>query len=391
MNHSPIRLVALCCAAAFSMAAQAADPDSFDIGGVVSFSGPYGIVGTDMKRGVELAIEHRGGRVLGKPIKVTWEDDETKAQVAVQKATRMVGDGVQMIFGAIASGSTLALQTLSDQRKVPLLVTVSADDKITRKDGSRYTFRTSNNINMELRMAAEFTRDAKLKKVYGVVVDVGVGRDAWDTYVKYATASGVQIVGVDYLAIGTRDFAVAIDKIAKTDADGVNILLFGNDAVTFVKQSGQVGLGKSKVQFGGSALADETTAAAMGAASVGVHSLVRYHFSVDNPANRKFVEAYRAKYNEWPSANAGEAYDGMAWWLDVVNGTNTWDREKWVAAFEKSTRENSLEGRKVMRTCDHQAAQPGLWGTVVEAKAPLPALTVKVNNTFPADKLFDPC
>ncbi|MCC6246729.1 MAG: ABC transporter substrate-binding protein [Rubrivivax sp.] len=371
--------------------AWAADPATFDIAAVLSFSGAYGITGTDMRRGVELAIEHRGGNVLGKPVRVSWEDDETKAQVAVQKATRLVGDGAQMIFGAVASGSTLALQTLADQRKVPLLVTVSADDRITRKDGSRYTFRTSNNIGMEVRMTAEYTREAKLKRVYGVVVDVGVGRDAWDSYLKQVGSAGVQSAGVDFLQIGTRDYAVAVDKIAKSDADGVNVLLFGNDAVTFLKQAAQVGLGKSKTLFGGSALLDETTAAAVGPGAVGVHSLVRYHFSVDNPANRKFVEAYRAKYNEWPSAHAGEAYDGMSWWLDVVDSTKSWDREKWVTAFEKSTRENSLEGRKTMRSCDHQASQPGLWGTVVEGKAPLPGLTVKVNKTFPADRLFDPC
>lgn len=369
----------------------AADPATFDIAGVLSFSGAYGITGTDMKRGVELAIEHRGGRVLDKPIRVTWEDDETKAQVAVQKATRLLGDGAQMVFGAVASGSTLALQTIADQRKIPLLVTVSADDKITRRDGSRYTFRTSNNIGMEVRMAGEYTREAKLKKVYGVVVDVGVGRDAWDSYVKHVSQAGVQIVGVDYLPIGTRDYAVAVDKIAKTDADGVNVLLFGNDAVTFLKQAAHVGLSKSKSLFGGSALQDETTAAAVGPGAVGVHSLVRYHFSVDNPANRRFVDAYRAKYNEWPSANAGEAYDGMSWWLDVVDSTRSWDREKWVEAFERSTRENSVEGRKTMRACDHQAAQPGLWGTVTEGKPPLPALTIKVNKTFAAERLFDPC
>ncbi|MES2483494.1 MAG: ABC transporter substrate-binding protein [Pseudomonadota bacterium] len=391
MNKSSFARPVLLACAALCAQAWAADPATFDIAGVVSFSGPYGITGTDMKRGVELAVEHRGGRVLGKPVRMMWEDDETKAQVAVQKATRLVGDGAQMIFGAVASGSTLALQTLSDQRKVPLLVTVSADDKITRRDGSRYTFRTSNNINMELRMAAEFAREAKLKKVYGVVVDVGVGRDAWETFVKYAAQSGIQIAGVDFMPIGTRDFAVAIDKIAKSDADGVNVLLFGNDAVTYLKQAAQVNLGKSKVQFGGSALMDETAAAAVGSGAVGANSLVRYHFSVDNPANKKFVEAYRAKYNEWPSSHAGEAYDGMSWWLDTVDATKSWDREKWVAAFEKSVRENSLEGRKTMRSCDHQAAQPGLWGVVAEGKAPLPALTIKVNRTFPADRLFDPC
>lgn len=88
---------------------------------------------------------------------------------------------------------------------------------------------------------------------------------------------------------------------------------------------------------------------------------------------------------------AGEAYDGMSWWLDTVESTGSWDKEKWVDAFAGSTRENSLEGKKVMRACDHQALQVGLWGEVVEGKEPLPPLTMKITNVFEPEALFPPC
>ncbi|MCD6671356.1 MAG: ABC transporter substrate-binding protein [Burkholderiaceae bacterium] len=393
MSVRTLTAAAVCAGSLYGITAHpawAADPDAFKIAGVVAFSGAYGIIGEGMKRGVELAIEHRGGKVLGKPIEVTWEDDETKPQPAVQKATRLLAGGAHMIFGAVSSASTVALQSLADQRKVPLLVTISADDKITRPNGSRYTFRTSNTLGMEIRMSTEFTKVKGLKKVYGVVADYGVTRDGWDAYRAAVEKAGVTIVGVDYAPLGNRDYAVIIDKIAKTDADGVALIVTGNDGVTFLKQSGQAGLGKTKVQFG-PVLQDELLAAAVGPAAVGAYSGVRYHFSEDNEANRKFVEAYRAKYNEWPSSFAGEAYDGMSWWLDTVESTRSWDKEKWVDAFAGSTRENSLEGKKVMRACDHQALQVGLWGVVEEGKSPLPPLTMKITNIFPAEALFPPC
>jgi ABC-type branched-subunit amino acid transport system substrate-binding protein len=370
--------------------ARAAEPADFHIAAILAFSGAYGIIGKDMRQGVELAIADRGGKVLGKPIRVSWEDDETKPQPAVQKATRLLAGGAQMIFGAVGSASTLALQSLADQRKVPLLVTISADDKITRVNGSRYTFRTSNTLGMEIRMCVEFAKAKGLKKIYGVTADYQATRDGWDLFVAEAKKAGIGIIGNDYAPLGNRDYSVIVDKMAKSEADGIAVMVTGNDAVTFLKQSGQVGLGKSKVQFG-PVLQDETLAAAVGPAAVGVFSGVRYHFSVDNPTNKKFVEAYRAKYNEFPSSFAGEAYDGMSWWLDVVDGTKSWDREKWVEAFASSTRENSLEGRKTMRACDHQAAQVGLWGEVVQGQAPLPPLTMKITNTFDASKLFDAC
>lgn len=370
--------------------ARAQEPNDFHIAAVLAFSGAYGIIGKDMRQGAELAIEERGGRVLGKPIRVSWEDDETKPQPAVQKATRLLAGGAQMIFGAVGSASTLALQGLADQRKVPLLVTISADDKITRVNGSRYTFRTSNTLGMEIRMALEFAKVKGLKRIYGVTADYQATRDGWELFESEAKKLGMTIVGNDFAPLGNRDFSVIIDKIAKTDADGVAVVVTGNDAVTFLKQSGQVGLGKSKVQFG-PVLQDETLAAAVGPAAVGTYSGVRYHFTAESPANKNFVEKYRAKFGDWPSSFAGEAYDGISWWLDVVDSTKSWDKERWVEAFAQSTRENSLEGKKMMRGCDHQAAQVGLWGVVKEGKAPLPALTMEITNVFPPEKLFEPC
>ncbi len=384
--------VALGLAAAFlfSPSAHSADPDAFKIGGVVSLSGTYGVFGDDMRKGVELAIEQRGGKVLGKPIQMTWEDDETKPQPAVQKTTRLISDGAQMIFGAVSSSSTIAIMNIVKQRKIPHLVTMSADDKITPPGGSRYTFRTSNNLGMEQRMALGYTKDHKLKRIYGVTADYQATRDSWEWYRKEAEKAGIEIVGADFPPFGNRDYSSIVDKIARSNADGVALFLTGSDSITLVKQAGQVNLEKNRKIFG-PVIADETMAAAVGPSSIGVNSGVRYHFSVDNPANKKFAEAFRKKYNEFPSSAAGEAYDGMAWWLDVVEKTGSWDKEKWVDAFAKSVRDNSLEGMKKMRECDHQASQDGLWGEVVAGMAPYPGYMMKITKVYPPKDIFEDC
>ncbi|MEX0583417.1 MAG: ABC transporter substrate-binding protein, partial [Sneathiella sp.] len=248
MNIVKSTILTAACAALIGVAgsypAYADDPEVFKIGAVLPFSGPYGIIGKGMKQGAELAIELRGGKVLGKPVEVTWEDSETKPQPTVQKATRLISSGAQMIFGAASSASTVALQGITEQRKIPLLVTISADDKITRANGYRYTFRTSNTLGMEIRMAMEFTKAAGLKKIYAVGADYAVTRDGLEAYSAAAEEAGVEIIGVDFAPLGNRDYSVIIDKIAKTDADGVVLIVTGSDGVTFLKQAGQVGLGK---------------------------------------------------------------------------------------------------------------------------------------------------
>ena len=366
-------------------------PEEFNIAAILAFSGAYGLIGNDMRLGAELAVKRRGGKVLGKPIRFNWEDDETKPQPAVQKATRLLAGGANMIFGAVGSASTLALQSLATQRKIPQLVTISADDVITKRNGSRYSFRTSNTLGMEVKMCMEFIKSAGLKKIYTVTADYQATRDGYEQLKAMCEADGtVEIVGNDFAPLGNRDYSVIIDKMANSDADGIAVMATGNDGVTFVKQAGQVGLGNDRTILG-PVLQDETFAAATGDAALGVYSGVRYHFSLDNAANNEFVEAYRAEHGAFPSSFAGEAYDGLSWWFDVIEETDSWDVETWVDAFENSVRENSLEGRKEMRACDHQAAQVGLWGKVVRGEDPLPPLTMEITNIFPAESLFDAC
>ena len=367
-----------------------AEPDQFKIGGVVSLSGTYGIYGVDMQKGVTLAIEQRGGKVLGKPIEVLWEDDETKPQPAVQKTAKLIGGGVDMIFGAVSSTSSLAIMNLAKQRKVPHLVTTSADDKITQPNGSRYTFRTGNNFGLETRMAFNFTKARKLTRVYGVIADYGATRDGWEWYRREAEKSGVKIVGADFAPLGNRDYASIINNIANSDADGVAIFTSGSDSVTLLKQAATVNLGRNRVVFG-PGLIDDALATAVGPGVVGVYSGVRSHFSLDNAANKSFVEAFRKKFNEYPSSAAGEAFDGMTWWLDVVEQTGVWDKEKWIDAFASSTRDYSISGKKVMGACDHQSSHSGLWGVAVKGTTPQPLYMMKIIDVFPPDSPHSPC
>lgn len=395
MNSKTILTLGFCAAAAAfgpASAAWAAEkPATFKIAGVLALSGPYGIFGEDMRKGVEVALAERQNQVGGVPIQIVWEDSETKPQPAVQKATRHIAGGVHLVFGGVSSAVTSALQSLTEQRKIPHLITMSVDDALTKKDGAKYSFRTSNNFSMEILMTVEYAKKRGLKKVYGVIPDYEAARRGWDLFQARASAAGIQIVGVDFPPLGNRDFSVIIDKIAKSGADSAFSITTGSDAVTFLKQAGQVDLGK-KIALFGPVLQDETLAKAVGPASVGVATAVRYHFTAESPANTKFVQAFTAKYNELPSSAAGEAYDGMRWFLDIVEKSGSWDKDVWVKAFEQSVTETSVEGRKKMRACDHQAEQIGLWGEVVETTDPkLPKYMVKLTDIYPPERLFEPC
>jgi ABC-type branched-subunit amino acid transport system substrate-binding protein len=376
--------------ALLAVGASAQQKESFVIGGVVPLSGAYALLGTSMQKGLDLAIEMRGAKALSAPVRVLWEDSETKPQTSVQKANKLLSSGANMLFGDGASGQTMAIMPVAAQRKVPLLVTTSAADGITGASRNRYTFRTSNLAYMETQMAAAFIRKAGLKKVYAVAVDQPVGRDTWATMKSSLADMGVAVAGEDFAPIGSQDYSVIIDKVVRSGADGMFVVTTGADTITLLKQAGQVKL-PGKVKIFGTGFLDDDAAMAVGPDVIGVNTVARYHFSFDTPQNKRFVEAYRKKYNEWPNAYAGHAYDGINWFLDEVEKSGSWDAEKWVAAFEASTYQDSVFGPKQMRACDHQAIGVGLWAEAVKGETPQPPLMLKVTDTFPSDGLFPPC
>ena len=363
---------------------------TYKIGAVLPLSGPYAFAGEAAKRGIELAIEERGGKVLGANIELMVEDGEAKPQVALQKAITLIGRGANVLIGEGSSPATLALSSLAKQRKIPLLITLSGDERLTGSEGHRYAFRTANDFGMESQMAIAFLRQGNYKKIYGVIPDVGTTRDLWEKVKAALPSLGIEMVGEDFPPLGNKDFSIIVNKISKSGADVALAGTAGSDAINLVKQAGEVELNK-KVALFGPAFLDDDTASGAGKAALGVYSGVRYHYSVDNPKNKDFVARYRAKFGQMPGGYAGQTYDGLVWWLKTVQSTGSWDVEKWVDAFKGNTFNESIEGTKFMRACNNQAEQVGLWARVVEGQPPLPPLTMSVVAQFPAKALFTPC
>ena len=371
--------------------AQAQTKDKFVIGMVASMTGPFAAIGEAMKRGAQLAIETRGNKVRNRTIEFVSEDDETKPQVSVQKVNKLLASGVDMMMGSVASGSTLAMSKPLAQRKIPHIVSNSGSDDITGKDLTPYTFRTSDPNFLYNSTTVSFVLANNVKKLYVLALDLGANRAATEEITAELQKKGVEIVAKEYIPLTSMDYAVVVDKVSKSGADAVFMYGGGDAGIAFLKQAAQIGLTERILVFGPT-LMNEIVANAVGDIGGKVYSSVRYQFLIDNPNAKKFLEAYRKKFNEFPSEEAGEAYDAVNWFLDIVDASKSDDPEVWLKEFASSTYTKSVEGTKVMRACDHQAAQPGYWTVREKGTGDLPTYYLKLVNTFPADTIWTkPC
>ena len=94
---------------ALALAQPASAGDTIKIGFVPTFSGPTAVIGNDMRNSFELALDHLGRKMAGKPVEVIYEDDGQKPEVGEQKTDKLIqSDKVDFVAGYIWSDVLLA-------------------------------------------------------------------------------------------------------------------------------------------------------------------------------------------------------------------------------------------------------------------------------------------
>src|SRR5690606_13571194 len=102
-------------------AVSAAQAD-IKVGFLATLSGPSAEVGQDQLAGLELALEQLGGKLGGVPATVVVEDDQQKADVALQGVARMLErEKVDVVTGLTFAHILMALQQRIAATDVPFI------------------------------------------------------------------------------------------------------------------------------------------------------------------------------------------------------------------------------------------------------------------------------
>jgi len=372
---------------AFLRRAAASNP--IKIGMPAALSGGYAQYGIQAKRAAELYTKDIAGKgILGRPVEFIYEDTAGDPATAVRKAQKLVEkDDVKILTGIALSSEAIAVSKKCPEWKVIFMSTINGAGSLTAKDYNRYFFRPNTSGPMGARAVSLYLAESPMKKFFGLGADYAWGRDSVASFVTQIEAAKKQIVGKDYPPVGTKDFASYIGKIKSSGADGVYIALPGQDSSIFLKQAGQFGLPRTVKPI--MEIVELENMKAVGEGMAGTIGGSRYHFTVDTPRNKDFVKRFHALHGIYPDMFDGETYEGLEWLGQVIEKAKSDNPEQIIEAWEDSTYDG-LEGKFLMRKCDHQAVQPGF---VVEAvKDPAyPHLIPKILATYPGDKVTPKC
>lgn len=127
--------------------------------------GPYGPVMANCAKAVVDEVNAAGG-ILGRPIQLISEDDQTNPEAGVRAARKLIDvDKVSAIVGTWASAVTTAVAPLCWESKT-FLATVSGADSITQLPHQGFLIRTQPTTTLQGRKFGEFAVDLGAKRVF---------------------------------------------------------------------------------------------------------------------------------------------------------------------------------------------------------------------------------
>jgi len=317
-----------------------------------AFTQPY-------KNGWELAVDeiNSAGGVLGKQLEVISRDDAGKPGDAVKIAEELVSrDGVALLAGTFFSHIGLAVTDFAKQKKVMFVAAEPLSDALTWAKGNHYTFRLRPNTTMQAAMLAEEAAKLGIKRWATIAPNYKYGQDAVAAFKAQLLARqpDAEFVVEQWPALFKIDAGAEAQALAAAKPDAIYNVTFGGDLAKFVREGKLRGLFEGREVVSLLSGEPEYLDPLKDEAPDGWIVTGYPWYAIDTPEHRRFVNAYRARYNDYPRLGSVVGYNTFKAIATIIGKAGSTDTEKMIAAAEGIT-VDSPTGPFTFRAIDHQA------------------------------------
>ena len=306
------------------MAAPAAQAKSIKIGFITTLTTGAAVIGNDMKKAVDLAVEQIGGKMGPLDVEIVYADDEFNPQKGKQATERLVtGDKVDIVAGYIWSNVLLASKnTVLDAGKI-LISANAGPHQLAGKECNKNFFNISWQNDQTPMALGELLNQKGVKSLYLIAPNYAAGKDM---------VAGVErtfkgkVVGKDMTTWpAQKDWSAEFTKVKAAKPDGVFTFYPGGHGPAFLAQYQQAGL-DGKVPLYTAYTLDSLSLPLLQKAgmkgALGTYMTQFWGPDLDNAQNKKFVSSFKAKYGSYPSFYAAQSYDAIFFIKSAVEAVN---------------------------------------------------------------------
>lgn len=284
-------------------------------------------VGLPMKRAAELAVAeiNAAGGIGGRRLELVQRDDFADADSAVFVAAELYEAGVAAVIGHLFSSATLAAAPVYNGGKDPVAAISPSSSSPDVSTAGEYTFRICPSDLAHGAALARWAHDTlRLRRGAVLYLNDQYGRGVRQSFVRDFTRRGGVLVAIDPYLGDAPEVGPYLDRLANAGkADFLMVAGNRSEAEAILLQARSRGL--QMPLLGADGLEGIEGA---GAIAEGVYLSSAYSPTLDTPANRAFLQAYRKKYPGAgpPNQPAAATYDLVYLLRDVIERAGT-DRQ----------------------------------------------------------------
>jgi branched-chain amino acid transport system substrate-binding protein len=311
------------------------------------------------KRGMELAVAqiNQTGGLLGRPVELVVRDDTGNPGDAVRVAEELVSrEKVDVLMGTFSSAVGLAVADFAKQRQRLFLASEPLTDKLVWDSGNKYTFRLRPSTYMQTAMLVP--EAARLGKRRWAIVypDYEYGKSATEAFKQQMIArQSAAIEFVEFaVPLGKIDAGPVVQAMLEAKPDAIFSSLFAADLAKFVREGELRSLFRDRPVFDLLGGEPEYLDPLKAEAPVGWYVTGYPWYSIDTPAHRRFLDAYRAKFDDYPRQGSVVGYSVVNTAAAAIRKAKSTDNARLVAAMAGLVVDTPF-GTIRYRAIDHQS------------------------------------
>lgn len=305
------------------------------VGQLHSATGTMAISETGSIQAEQLAIDQINamGGVLGRKIRVIKEDGASDWPTFAEKSKKLlVNDRVAAVFGCWTSASRKAVLPIFEKENGMLYYPTFYEGL----EQSKNVIYTGQEATQQILWGLDWAAKEKKAKTYFLIgsdyiwprTSMKIGRKHIENVLK------TKVVGEEYYPLGHTNFNSLINKIKVAKPDVIFAAVVGGSNVAFYKQLKAAGVTADKQFLLTISVTEDEVLGIGGENMAGFYSSMKYFQSLDNANNKKFVDAFKAKYGK--DAVIGDVtqagYLGPWLWKAAVEKAGSFDVDKIAAA-----------------------------------------------------------
>ncbi|GHU62771.1 ABC transporter ATP-binding protein [Clostridia bacterium] len=224
--------------------AEPANTDPLKVGAIFPLSGGNALLGSQCLAGIQIAVDfvNEAGGVQGRQIALT-EADAPDPTAATTEASRLIDQqGVEIIFGSLASGNALAIAGVTEKSGITLVEAGGIANELTNS-GFQHAFRIIDSGGLRGGKGVEYVGDV-LAPMLGIPVnelkvaiiheESSYGTGVADGAEAQAKAMGMQVVLRESYNTSITDMSAMVLNLKKEKPDVLFTANYVNDAILLV-------------------------------------------------------------------------------------------------------------------------------------------------------------